>query len=217
MKRKLFITALLILQIAPFVLIFICYNTLPSQIPIHWNLAGIVDGWGGRNHIFILPVLSVAICFLFVLLPKVAPKQEPYTKFKKTFFYTQLFLVLLFQLLFYLTLYTVYHPSFVSPQFFFIVFGVFFMVMGNYLPKMQHNYFVGIRTPWTLSNTDCWRKTHRFSGFVWVCSGALLLTVPFFLPANIRNVFLTAILCTVGFVPLFYSFYIYRKTAPTNS
>lgn len=216
MKRKLFFAALFILQVIPFFIILFCYRTLPSQIPIHWNFAGTPDGWGGRNSIFMLPVLSVAVCLFFVLLPKISPKRDCYTTFKKSFFYIQFFLVLLFQALFYLTLYTVYHPSFVSPQFFFILFGVFFMVMGNYLPKVQHNYFVGVRTPWTLASSSCWRRTHRFSGFVWVIGGMLLLTIPFFLPVHIRNTFLVVIVCFIGFAPLLYSFYVYRKIPPEH-
>ena len=92
-----------------------------------------------------------------------------------------------------------------------VVVGLLVAVLGNYMKTVKPNYFIGIRTPWTLENAEIWNKTHRLGGILWFAGGlliavaALLLDVTALLPA-----FFTAIGIMVG-VPLVYSYVLFRK------
>jgi uncharacterized membrane protein len=88
-----------------------------------------------------------------------------------------------------------------------IIICVFVVVMGNYLPTVKPNYFIGIRTPWTLSDENNWLKTHRIAGRIYLFGGIILLILNVLLPqmANIFLMFLVGIIL----LPIFYSLYLY--------
>jgi uncharacterized membrane protein len=97
------------------------------------------------------------------------------------------------------------NPKYVVPE----LVGLLFIFIGNLSPKFKPNYFVGIRTPWTLANEDVWKKTHRFGGKVFVITGLLLLLVPV-VPAAIQATYALSviILCVVLIVVSSYYFFI---------
>jgi uncharacterized membrane protein len=48
------------------------------------------------------------------------------------------------------------------------------------LRKAKRNFFIGIRTPWTLSSDRVWEETHRLGSVLFMISGALALVGGFF-------------------------------------
>lgn len=88
--------------------------------------------------------------------------------------------------------------------------GLFFFAIGNYLPKCQQNYTIGIRIPWTLANEENWNKTHRFGGKCWVVGG-LLLMLCVFLPGVVQMYCLIAVVAALVLLPMLYSYRIYRE------
>ncbi|MGB8954650.1 MAG: SdpI family protein, partial [Tumebacillaceae bacterium] len=92
-----------------------------------------------------------------------------------------------------------------------IIIGGIFAVMGNYLGRIRFNYFVGIRTPWTLANEEVWRRTHRFAGPVWFFCGLAALVCAF-LPGALASILVIVILAVAVVVPIVYSYLAFAKS-----
>ena len=102
--------------------------------------------------------------------------------------------------------------DFIKPDILFQgLFGLLFMFLGNIFPKIKHNYFMGIKTPWTISNEDNWTMTHRFGGKLWFLGGflAILFIV---LPKELRTIALVIDLIVITLAPMIYSYIYFRKT-----
>ena len=91
-------------------------------------------------------------------------------------------------------------------------FGLLFIVVGNYMPKIRQNSFMGIRVKWTLENEANWNASHRFGGKVWVAGGFACLAGAM-LPVKAMGAVFPVVLVTVALAPIVYSYY-YSKTQP---
>jgi uncharacterized membrane protein len=92
----------------------------------------------------------------------------------------------------------------------FLVIGVLFLILGNYLPKCKHNYTIGIKIPWTLASEENWNATHRFAGKVWV-AGSILLLFCAFLPVAGTIWIAFCIMLVLVVLPTLYSYLYSRK------
>ncbi len=155
-----------------------------------------------------------SIVLLMTLLPKMDPKKANYEKFKGSYNIIINVLVIFFIALHIVTLaYNLGFPVDVG-LFVPIGIGVLFIVLGNYMPKLKHNYFVGIRTPWTIANETVWNKTHRIGGKVFVFMGlALMLTV---FIEGIWGFILFLAVTLIGVVYLFVKSYLYFQEEQRN-
>lgn len=99
-----------------------------------------------------------------------------------------------------------------------VVLGSIFLLLGNYLRNLKPNYFIGIRTPWTLENEKVWILTHRYSSILWFVGGALMIVVN--LLTKLEKVWLVnvSIIIVLAVVPIAYSYIEYRKlnSKPTD-
>ena len=99
MKTKINNLLLILVAIVPLVYTMFIYNSLPSEIPVHWNIDGEIDNYGNKNMILMLPLITIAISVLFIFLPKIDPKKDNYLKFGNAYttitWSITLFLVLL--------------------------------------------------------------------------------------------------------------------------
>lgn len=160
MKKQRMISILIILL--SFILAVYFYPELPDQIPTHWNAEGKADAYGSKEMgLFLMPVLSIVIYLLLVYLPYIDPLKMNVEKFREYYEWT----IVIF-LLFFLSiqvmgiLWSLGYE--VSVQY--IIFpgiAVIFYVMGELMKKSKRNWFIGIRTPWTLSSEKVWDKTHK--------------------------------------------------------
>jgi uncharacterized membrane protein len=98
-----------------------------------------------------------------------------------------------------------------SPSALFAGMGVLFVVMGNLLGKVTRNFFVGIRTPWTLANEEVWNRTHRLGGKLFVVAG-LVVVAAAFTGVSMWPVFIAIGLA--GLIPIVYSYVLYRRLEP---
>jgi uncharacterized membrane protein len=152
------------------------YFHLPAKIPIHWNFAGEVDGWGsGHSHAIFFPALVVGMYLLFLFLPYLDPRKEKYEQFAKVYHIFKGIIIFVLTLIYFLTSlvglgYTI-NIGIVTP----LLIGSMFLLMGNYMGKLKSNWFVGIKTPWTLSSEVVWNKTHRLGGKIFMLSGILIM------------------------------------------
>lgn len=197
-NRKLRILTYL-LALAGILLTAALYPILPEQIPTNWNMDGTVT-YGSRYTIFITAGMGLLFAVLFDILPKIDPRRKNYEKFGR--FY-DLFCVLMeiFMLMINGVIITeTLHPGTLSvPMFILLSVGILFVVIGNFMPKFKSNFYMGIKTPWTLSSDEVWRKTHRLGGRCFFLSG-LLFIICAFLPESLINLCVIAVLIAC-FIP----------------
>ena len=163
-----------------FVISLIALPYMPDQMAMHWNINGEADQFWNKSYaVFFGPLLMIIIISLFVLLPKVDPKKENYKKFSGSYnIFVNMFIVFFFLLHIVTIGYNLGLDLDISLVVIIVV-GLFFIILGNYMPRIKHNYFMGIRTPWTLANEKTWTKTHQLGGKVFVLAGVCMMLISF--------------------------------------
>lgn len=150
------------------------YPALPESLPIHWNAAGQVDGYGARWHLWLLgPVCMSALLLLAIVLPWLSPKQFEVQASGATYGYLMALPIALMAIIELVVLGTALGVRIEMAR---VVPALIFMMlilMGNPMGKVRRNFFLGIRTPWTLASESVWRATHRLAGKLMVGTGVL--------------------------------------------
>lgn len=189
---------------------YLLFDRLPAEMPVHWNTAGEVDSYMPKmKAILLFPAITFVIILLFPLLRKIDPRKDKYILFERPWIVLQTTFVLFFAYIYFITLYITFHPEQSVEIFILAGIGVLFILIGNYLGKIRQNYFIGIKTPWTLNNEEVWNKTHRLAGWCFVVGGLLILINAFLgLSLMIVTLIVTAF---VVIVPIVYSYLIYQK------
>lgn len=211
-------------EIVPiFVIIVMCIFALTlykapciTKIPTHWNAAGEIDGWSGKafGSLF-LPILTIAMYLLMLFLPKADPLKENYQYFEKQYYFIRLMLVLLFAGIFFFMFLAIMGLKLNIMYFMVSFLSIFFVVLGVFMPKIKRNYFVGIKTPWTLQSDEVWIKTHKFAGKTMVIGG-ILTFFTIFLPSTTAFGFFITIMLVSALLPVLYSYLIYRRLGVTK-
>lgn len=187
------------------------YFFLPASIPTHWNVAGKADSWGPRATFLFIGGLPLITLLLLDLLPRIDPKRESYAKHVRAYAVVRNLIVLALAALAWITGVAGLGVSLDVGVLVRIVVAVLFIGMGNVIGIIRPNYFVGIRTPWTLASEAVWRKTHRRGAYAFIALGvayAASLAIP---PGIALEVFsVAAPLVAVAYVVM-YSFLEYRK------
>jgi len=88
--------------------------------------------------------------------------------------------------------------------------GFLFIYIGLILKHLKQNWFIGIRTPWSLSNEKVWNKTHKLGSKLFVISGIITLAGILFPPTFMILFILVPILASSIWL-IVYSYLIYRK------
>ena len=172
--------ALSIVQLAAS--IAIC-PSLPETIPFHWNASGQVDNWASRPWSILLAAFPLVMIVLAAVIPRLDPKSENYERHWPSYRLIMAMVTILMASLYWMTIaisLDLWNPdvSRVVPA----AIGVLFIVIGNYLPRVRHNYTLGIRLPWTLASERVWTKTHRFGGALFIIIGLVLVAGVFISP-----------------------------------
>ena len=159
--------------------------TCPARVPIHWNFRGQIDGWATKTPgIFIIPLTALGITALLRVLPRFDPRLRralgDESLMPAVLPIIRLALLLLLDTIFFVQIAASLGRTIPGGRIIVSAVLLFFMVLGNYLGNVRPNYFVGIRTPWTLENPETWQATHRLGGRL-MFFGALILFVGQFL------------------------------------
>jgi uncharacterized membrane protein len=193
-------------------LYFSCPELLKEQIPTHSNAAGEVDKWTPREAILpqwlILPGVMVAMVGLFALLPWLSPEGFEIDRFRSTFFFLMAVVTLLFayiQLMFVMG--GVQGVQLNTTRWLLGGMSLFFALLGNRLGKVQRNFFVGVRTPWTLASEAVWIQTHRLTAWLWTPGGLVLAVISF---AGLSVWLWIAGMMLMAFTPVIYSLWLYK-------
>lgn len=213
MKKNLLIWQLLTLGaiLAPSLYLLRVWPRLPAQIPTHFGFDGHANGFTSRSSIWLLTLaLPLGTALLFTALPRLDPKRRLDGK-SVNFQKLRLALVSLLSGMSGYMLYLSLHPDQPAGRGVAVILGLFFAFLGNYLATVQPNYFVGIRTPWTLESPTVWARTHRVGGAVFFGAGLLMAILAMVLPlAWLSALQLGVILGVVAFC-YGYSYLLYKQ------
>lgn len=210
-------------EILPLALIIFCfaiglylYPKLPEQVPSHWNAQGEVDAWSSKDFaVSFFPLLTLGIYLLMTFIPLIDPLKKNYLKFSVPYFWFRTLFVLFFSLLYLYTLWAGLGAEMNISYFIVPVVSILFILIGLFLPKVKKNYFVGIRTPWTIHSEKVWDMTHRFSGKIFVIAGIISLAGLFF-PDYSFTIFIIAVL-SAAVISIVYSYFAFRKIGESRN
>lgn len=194
------------------------YGRLPEQVPTHFELSGEPDDWMDRfPGAFLLPAIAAGIYLLLFALRRIDPRRAHYARFEDTYWVILNVLALMLAVMQGLSLGLALGWPIDMGRAITVTMGLLFVGLGNYLPRIRSNWWIGIRTPWTLESEAVWRETHRVGGWTFVAAGLVLVVAGVFLPAGPRE-WVSGIALAVGVaVPLVYSYLAYRRaSAPSK-
>jgi uncharacterized membrane protein len=143
-------------------------------------------------------------------VPLIDPGRLNYQNFRKAYNAIRIVLVLFMALIYGLAIASAFGYQFNTTSVVFGAMGVMFIVLGNFMGKIRPNWFVGVRTPWTLSSKLSWDKTHRLAGWLFVLMGVLFLPLAAVQTTwALVTVFTIDGLCLVWMIV--YSYLVYRR------
>jgi uncharacterized membrane protein len=202
---------ILILIAASFAIAGYAYNIIPEgKVASHWNTAGIVDGYMPKFFgLFLMPIISVALFLLLVFIPKIDPLRKNVDKFRSYYDSFILVIILFFFYIFMLTIIANLGYRFNMNYAIVPAFSILFIYLGAIMKKMKRNWFIGIKTPWTISSDEVWDKTHLLGGKLFIAAGVIAFLGIFF--QDYLWLFVLIPILAAAFIPVVYSYLIYRK------
>jgi uncharacterized membrane protein len=189
----------------------IAWPHAPDRIPVHWNINGQVDRYGGRfEGLLLMPLVALGMYGLLLVLPRIDPGRANYPRFRGAYNAIRIALLVLFAV-FYVGMqvwvWTGHADiAFVAP----LAVGIVIVVLGAVLGKIRPNWFVGIRTPWTLSSKVSWVRTHRAGGWLFIVVGLATIAATFISPRLAFRVLLGGLIGG-GVALVVYSYVLWRQ------
>lgn len=178
MKNTSKYTELLIIALIsiPVIYLLSIWTELPQRVPMHWNAAGEIDRYGDKNELVgLLLMINLPLYFILKYAPKIDPKKKiSEAQLAGLRIVMHLFMAVLALFI----LYSTKQAELSSPFGIVSLVGLLFAALGWYFGRLKPNYFIGIKTPWTLESEEVWNRTHKASGPVWMVGGLLMAIVP---------------------------------------
>jgi len=177
MTTRLTTIIVLILIVGTTIAGVLLWNQLPDQMASHWNVNDQVDGYMSKNWgVFMMPLITLGMFVLFIVVPNIDPLKANIAEFRETF---NLFIVFIVGFMVYIHVLTLRwnlgYTNLGIGKAMLPAMGLLFIVIGSLLRKAKRNWFIGIRTPWTLSSDSVWNETHRLGSVLFMISGVLTL------------------------------------------
>ena len=209
MSRKFANVISLLLVAGAIVASVVAYPNLPDQVPTHWNAAGEIDGYSGKLTAAIMgPALAAGILVIMWLIPVISPKGFRTEGFQDVINVFQVALVAFLVGIGGLVIAAGFGHEMSVERIVPIAVGLLFIVLGNYMGKIRKNFFIGIRTPWTLASDEVWARTHRLGGYLFVAAGALMVVMPL-VGLGVAGIVVASMLAALG--PVVYSSIAYKR------
>lgn len=204
-KKRLLVTSFVTLL--PILIGLLLWKQLPDQVPTHFDFSGKADDYSDKTFaVIFLPLFLLVIHLFVVWMVSKDPKSARLGKMAALVYWIVPAISLFVQSMVFFAAAGSGHGMTLNVN---VFMGLFFLVLGNYLPKIRQNYTVGIRVPWTLNNEYNWNKTHRLAGKVWVIGGLLLFILGLL---NVANGFVFAVTLILMFAfPIIYSYHLYKN------
>lgn len=209
--RTTIITVLLMIAAATVAGILL-WNQLPDPMASHWNINDQVDGYTSKFWgVFMLPLIALGMLVLFIVIPGIDPLKANIAQFRDVF---NLFITLMVAFMLYIYAlslrWNLGYTDFEMSKAMLPAMGILFFFIGYMLRKAKRNFFIGIRTPWTLSSDKVWDETHRIGSVLFMISGVLALIGALF-GGTTAFWFLFGPIIGSTLITLVYSYMIYQK------
>jgi len=211
---RVYVVLSIVLAVGAVAVTLFLYPQMPEKIPTHWNIKGEIDGYGEKGGAaFLVPGILVGLLALFAAIPWLSPKQFAIDTFRSTYWFIVLVVIGAMVFIHGLTMWAALagRPVDITRP---LLAGllVMFGLMGNVMGKVRRNFYVGIRTPWTLASERVWNDTHRL-GARWGVAAAVLglvaLLLPLSVPAQVVTTIVLILVAALG--PAVYSLILYKR------
>ncbi len=216
MKLRTLLIAILAVVLISFIIGAAAYAQLPAQAVTHWNAQGQADGYSSRlSAAFLMPVMLVVIIGLLLLLPRSDPRRFNAAGFRQSYY---LFILLLTLFMVYLQALTILYNlgvRFDMVQAMIPGFALLDFATAYLLRRAKPNWFIGIRTPWTLSSDQVWQETHRVGSWGFAAAGGFSLFGLIF--PSLAFLFVLVPLLAVALLTIVYSYIVYRRIQKSGS
>jgi len=168
----------LVLVLAAFVVTGALYSRLPERIPSHWNIRGEVDSYSSKPFgPFVLPAVMAGLALVLLVLPAVSPRGFRFERFRGVWGILQAAVLALLLVVHTMILLSAIGKPVDMTRGVEASVGLLLAVVGNFFGKLTRNFFVGIRTPWTLASEEVWLRTHRLAGKLFVLAGLAMFVL----------------------------------------
>ena len=189
------------------------YSRLPDQLPTHWNLQGQVDDYGSKQWAaFLVPGLLAGMFVLFLAIPWLSPKRFEVDSFRSTYWFIALVVTVAMSYVHGLILWAGVSGQVDIARALLAGLLIMFGLIGNVLGKVRRNFWVGVRTPWTIASERVWNDTHRLAARSFVVAalvGLLILLPP--IPVSVASVAVFGLIMAAALGPAFYSLWLYKR------
>jgi uncharacterized membrane protein len=185
---------------------------LPAEVPVHWNAQFEADHYVARDqmlpYLLLTPGLMVVFMVLTPLLRWMSPRNFAVERFGRVYEYVMALVVMLMAYLNGVILWASMGGGRATGQAMMSGIFLFFVLLGKVLGQVQQNFWIGVRTPWTLASEAVWLRTHRLTGWMFVVFGlaGFLATL-----AGVPILYCLAGIGVIVLVPVFYSLFLYKK------
>ena len=203
LKKELPLIAIVLL---PFIYLVYLWNDLPSKVPMHWDLKGDIDRYGGKSELIIIPfLLPLLVYIIFLVVPKIDPKNK-LNKMGNKLQILKFLMTTFMSLLALFIIYSAKNQSITNPNYMVLIIGLLYLILGNYFKTIKANYFIGIRTPWTLENETVWKETHKLGGKMWFIGGLIIILSSLLLEKQTNFTLFIIVTAIISIIPVVYSY-----------
>lgn len=217
---------LLALLAAMMVLAAVSWGDAPDRIPVHWNIRGEVDRYGGKvEGLLLVPATGAFVYLLMLFLPRFDPGRENYARFAGSYYAIRASVLTVMAIVYGVMHLWMRGVEVDVGKVVGVSVGALFVLLGNLFGKIRPNWFVGMRTPWTLSSKLAWTRTHRLAGWVFVAGGVAIMAAGILASVAAVIASMVVMIGGLGWATL-YSYLVWRKdpdrihpagTSPGNS
>ena len=212
MKSRRNIARMWVVSLVPLMILTVIYGKMPETVPTSFGFDGAINAYGPKSTLWMLAGMGPLLALLFQFMPKIDPRKRNYEKFQKYYDSFAIFMELFLLGTSCLIFTEILRPGTVSiGRAVTVLVCLLLILMGNMMGKIKHNYFFGIKTPWTLADPDVWNRTHRAGGRMWFVIGVVLLPCCLLLPEKVFFILLMAGILGSTAVLLVLSYLWYRQ------
>lgn len=199
----------LIAILAMFITALIVWQRVPGSLPVHWNAAGEIDRYGNKfEGLLLMPLVALGSYLLIIFLPKIDARRKEQDPMLLSFI--ALIMTLLLVCIYFTTIAIIFGYDIELPRVVTLAMGVLFILLGNIMPKVQSNWFIGVRTMWTLESEHSWFMTHRLAGWIMSIGGLILVITSFFLKTQwLVALIIVLVVGTLLLIP--YSYFMWKQ------
>lgn len=187
------------------------WHRLPPEIVSHWGADGTPDGTAPRATILLLPAITLALPLFFSLLLKIDPRRAHHALHSDTYWFVVNTVMVFLSLVGLAVLGVNIGLDIPLSRFIYAGAGILLMLVGNVISRIRSNWFIGIRTPWTLASDNVWRQTHRLGARLMVLAGLVTALAGIALPLRVAFIAMMASVVTLAVVLTAYSYFLWRR------